>query len=163
MYIWHKLNVYLKNKNIQFEHATSNQIPTRAKHEQACRVQEQCLEEPLVPSLTSHKPTSGAGQCVKAVENTCMYCSTMGYGKMLSSPEYALCTSLLEGNVTFLPKKQRYTFFSWTLNTALMILIYSSGSIHVGAHHWKLPIWALRFLSSPLTLSLYGMLLGVPL
>jgi len=116
--------------------------------------QEQCLEEPLVPSLTSHKPTSGAGQCVKAVENTCMYCSTMGYGKMLSSPEYALCTSLLEGNVTFLPKKQRYTFFSWTLNTALMILIYSSGSIHVGAHHWKLPIWALRFLSSPLTLSL---------
>ena len=38
MYIWHKLNVYLKNKNIQFEHATSNQIPTRAKHEQACRV-----------------------------------------------------------------------------------------------------------------------------
>jgi hypothetical protein len=83
--------------------------------------QEQCLEEPLVPSLTSHKPTSGAGQCVKAVENTCMYCSTMGYGKMLSSPEYALCTSLLEGNVTFLPKNR---------------------GIPSSAEHWIPPWWS---------------------
>ena len=52
--------------------------------------QEQCLEEPLVASLTSHKPTSGVAQCVKTLENICMYCSTIGYGVVLSFPETPL-------------------------------------------------------------------------